>query len=73
MQADHAAASKIWRQVADQLRQRIPKLAAMMDEAEADVITFKAFPKSHWPKLYSTKTTEYGGEAPRRRGRHRSQ
>ena len=58
MQADHAAASKTWRQVADQLRQRIPKLAAMMDEAEADVIAFMAFPKSHWPKLHSTNPIE---------------
>ncbi len=58
MQADHAAASKTWRQVADQLRQRIPKLAAMMDEAEADIIAFMAFPKSHWPKLHSTNPIE---------------
>ncbi len=58
MQADHAAASKTWRQVADQLRQRIPKLAAMMDDAEADVIAFMAFPKSHWPKLHSTNPIE---------------
>ena len=58
MQADHAAASKTWRQVADQLRQRIPKLAAMMDEAETDVIAFMAFPKSHWPKLHSTNPIE---------------
>ena len=58
MQDDHAAASKTWRQVSDQLRQRIPKLAAMMDEAEADVIAFMAFPKSHWPKLHSTNPIE---------------
>ena len=58
MQADHATASKTWRQVADQLRQRIPKLAAMMDEAEADVIAYLAFPKSHWPKLHSTNPIE---------------
>ena len=36
MQADHAAALTTWRQAADQLRQRIPKLAAMMHEAEAE-------------------------------------
>ncbi len=58
MQADHATASKTWRQVADQLRQRIPKPAAMMDEAEADVIAFMAFPKPHWPKLHSTNPIE---------------
>ena len=58
MQADQTTASKTWRQVADQLRQRIPKLAAMMDEAEADVIAYLAFPKSHWPKLHSTNPIE---------------
>ena len=29
-----------------------------MDEAEADVIAFMAFPKSHWPKLHSTNPIE---------------
>ena len=58
MQADHATASVVWRQVADQLRARLPKLAALMDEAEADVIAFMAYPKSHWPKLHSTNPIE---------------
>ena len=30
----------------------------MMDEAEADVIAYLAFPKSHWPKLHSTNPIE---------------
>lgn len=54
MQETQAAASKTWRQVANQLRPRLPKLAALMDDAEADVIAFMAFSKSHWPKLHST-------------------
>ncbi len=58
MQADQAAASQTWRKVADQLRPRIRKLAVLMDEAEADVIAFMAFPKSHWPKLHSTNPIE---------------
>ena len=58
MQADHAAASKTWRQVADQLRPRIPKLATLMDDAEADVIAFMNYPKAHWPKLHSTNPIE---------------
>ena len=58
MQVDHATASTVWRQVADQLRARLPKLAALMDEAEADVIAFMAYPKSHWPKLHSTNPIE---------------
>ena len=34
-QEDAGAASTQWRQVADQLRPRAPKLAKLMDEAEA--------------------------------------
>ena len=29
-----------------------------MDDAEADVIAFMAFPKTHWPKLHSTNPIE---------------
>jgi putative transposase len=58
LQADHAAASQTWRKVADQLRPRIRKLAELMDDAEADVIAFMAFPKSHWAKLHSTNPIE---------------
>jgi putative transposase len=39
-QDDAAAARKHWRDVADQARPRVPKLAALMDEAEADVLAY---------------------------------
>jgi len=42
------AASKQWRHVADQLRSSLPKLAALLDEAEVDVLAFMDFPKEHW-------------------------
>ena len=54
VQDDAEAASKQWRQVADQLRPKVPKLAAYMDEAEADVLAFMSFPKDHRPKIHST-------------------
>jgi hypothetical protein len=38
---------KQWRQVADQLRAKVPKLAALMDDAEPDVLAFMTFPKDH--------------------------
>lgn len=57
-QNTQAEGSKVWRQVADQLRARLPKLAALMDEAEADVIAFMAFPRAHWQKLHSTNPLE---------------
>jgi transposase-like protein len=45
-QEDAETARLQWRQVADQLRPKVPKLAALMDEAEADVLAFMSFPKS---------------------------
>ena len=48
------AARTQWRQVADQLRPKMPKLAALMDEAETDVLAYMAFPKDHRTKLHST-------------------
>jgi len=52
------AASAQWRVVADQLRTKFPKLAAMMDEAEPDVLAFKSFPKAHWAQIASTNPLE---------------
>ena len=67
VQDDAEAASKQWRQVADQLRPKVPKLAAYMDEAEADVLAFMSFPKDHRPKIHSTNPLErLNGEVKRR-------
>ncbi len=61
------AASKQWRQVADQLRAKLPKLAALLDEAEVDVLAFLNFPKEHWDKISSTNPIErVNGEIKRR-------
>jgi putative transposase len=66
-QEDAEAARAQWRQVADQLRPKVPKLAAMMDEAEPDVLAFMSFPKDHRPKIHSTNPLErVNGEIKRR-------
>jgi transposase-like protein len=66
-QEDEAAARTQWRKVADQLRPTVPKLAALMDDAEADVLAYTAFPKEHWTKIYSTNGLErLNGEVKRR-------
>ena len=52
------AASAQWRTATDQLRERFPKLAAMMEEAEADVLAFITFPKAHRTKIHSTNPLE---------------
>jgi putative transposase len=58
LQPDHASAEQIWRQVADQMRSRWPKLAALMDEAEPDVLAYMTFPAQHRAKLHSTNPLE---------------
>ena len=58
VQPDHASATKTWRHVADQLRARWPKLGALMDDAEADVLAYMAFPMRHRAKLHSTNPLE---------------
>src|SRR4051795_5540765 len=58
LQADRAAARQVWRQVADQLRPRWPKLAALMDESEHDVLAYMGFPAQHRAKLHSTNPLE---------------
>jgi putative transposase len=66
-QNDAALARAQWRQVADQLRPRVPKLAALMDNAEADVLAYMSFPLAHRPKLHSTNPIErLNGEIKRR-------
>jgi transposase-like protein len=46
-QNDAEAARTQWRRVADQLRAKLPKLAAFLDEAEADVLAYMTFPAAH--------------------------
>jgi transposase-like protein len=58
LQPDHAAATQVWRQVADQLRARWPKLGACMDDAEHDVLAYMTFPEQHRTKLHSTNPLE---------------
>jgi putative transposase len=41
-----------------QLESRLPKIAALLEEAEDDVLAFYAFPPEHWSKLRSTNPLE---------------
>ena len=66
-QEDPASASRQWRTVADQLRPKLPKLATLMDDAEADVLAYMGFPAQHRAKLHSTNPLErLNGEIKRR-------
>jgi putative transposase len=58
LQPDQEGARQVWRQVADQLRPRWPKLSGLMDESEPDVLAYTAFPVQHRTKLHSTNPLE---------------
>ena len=66
-QNDAEAAKCQWRKVADQLRPTLPKLAALMDESETDVLAYMAFPAQHRAKIHSNNPLErLNGEIKRR-------
>lgn len=52
------AAYAQWRIVADQLREKFPKLARILDQSEADVLAFMDFPRAHRKQLASTNPLE---------------
>ena len=52
------AARTQWRQVADGFRARFPRLAALLDEAESDVLAYLGFPRAHWRQIWSTNPVE---------------
>jgi transposase-like protein len=63
-QDDAAAARKQRREVADQARPRVPKLAALMDDAETDVLAYMGFPAQHRAKLHSTNPLDGSTSSP---------
>jgi putative transposase len=42
----------------ERLRKPLPKAAALLEDAEEDLLAFYAFPTMHWPKLRSTNPLE---------------
>src|SRR5215212_83431 len=56
--ADADEARQRLRDAVGQLERRLPKVAAILEEAEHDVLAFYAFPAEHWPKLRSTNPLE---------------
>jgi transposase-like protein len=65
---DHADAARArWRQVADQVRPKLPKLAVLLDEAEEDVLAYMSSPKERRAKIHSTNPLQrVNGEIKRR-------
>jgi transposase-like protein len=57
-QLDRASAQEQWRKVSDGFRKPFPRLAALMEEAEADVLAYLAFPREHWRQIWSNNPLE---------------
>ena len=57
-QLDHSNATQTMRHVADQLRDKWPKLGAFIDDSEADVLAYMTFPAQHRVKIHSTNPIE---------------
>jgi transposase-like protein len=47
-----------WDVVADALRDKQPKLGALMDASREDVLAYMDFPREHWPQIASTNPLE---------------
>ena len=58
VQPDAASAREAWRRVADGFRPKWPRLAALLDGAEADVLAYLAFPPEHWRQVWSNNPLE---------------
>jgi transposase-like protein len=58
VQVDAEAAREQWRKLADGFRTRYPRLAALMDTAETDVLAYLGFPREHWRQIWSNNPLE---------------
>jgi putative transposase len=65
-QPDAETVAATWDSVRHQLAAAFPKIGPLMDDAKAEVLAFTGFPRSHWPKIWSTNPVRH--EAPRNRG-----
>jgi putative transposase len=58
VQPDPESAREQWRKVTDGFRSRYPRLAALLEKAEADVLAYLAFPAEHWRQIWSNNPLE---------------
>ena len=61
--------SSTWDQVRDQLGDRFPKIAILMDDAKPEVLAFTGFPRALWTKVWSTNPLERLNKEVKRRAR----
>ncbi len=68
-QPDPDTVASTWDHVRDQLGDRFPKIALLMDDAKTEVLAFAGFPRSHWTKIWSTNPLERLNKEVKRRAR----
>jgi transposase-like protein len=66
-------AEAVWAQfhrVVDQLTERFPDAAAMLEAAGTDILAFSSFPEAHWRQVWSKQPAGAAerGDPPRRHG-----
>jgi len=52
------SARELLNEALERLHKPLPKVAALLEEAEEDLLAFYSFPAEHWPKLRSTNPLE---------------
>ena len=66
-QPDAATVHEQHRRIVDQLEQRFPDAAALLDEAGPGLLAFTGFPKEHWRQVWSNNSLERLNKEIRRR------
>jgi putative transposase len=57
-QPDAASTRATWRRVAESFRERFPRLAQLLDNAEDEVLAYVNFPHEHWHQVWSNNPLE---------------
>ena len=58
VQPDAASAREQWRRVTQSFHARYPRLSGLLDDAEAEVLAYLAFPREHWRQIWSNNPLE---------------
>jgi transposase-like protein len=67
VQPDAASAREQWQRVTESFRPRFPRLAALLEGAEADVLAYLTFPAEHWRQIWSNNPLERLNQEVKRR------
>ena len=57
-----------WDRRPDALREKQPKLGALMDASREDVLAYMTFPREHWPQIATTNPLERVNREIKRQG-----